>query len=377
MKPHNYRNLTIIFLILLIGILITPYVLAKPRKSYLTDYILGNKVENEGFSNTNSTDDVSYEATAYALEILKYYDLYEVPGLFGKKTVNVNVTETKKELKKEVRDLVPKKNRVIIYDLYYLLRALDALNTSVKDELKDDIEDYLDASEQVGGGFAPLNTSSTPTLISTYFACRIYKMINRDIEQESKHVDWVKSCLNGDGGYGGNSSSSSTLLNTYYAVLFMDFMADIDDLENSDDTIDYIDSFFVDDESDQLNFGGYLPDENAKYASLSSTYYCVKVLSLLDSDKLHQDNTTAWILKLQNFRDGVFSDNTDGKEQYKSSIIASYFAFETLKIFDSELDVLEEHVWMVEFNWWILIILLISLGIAITAIIIIWRRKRI
>ncbi|MFX1391687.1 MAG: hypothetical protein ACFE9Z_16600, partial [Promethearchaeota archaeon] len=118
------------------------------------------------------------------------------------------------------------------------------------------------------------------------------------------------------------------------------------------------------------------PDETAQYATLSSSYYCVKLISLIDPNELNEDSTISWILTLQNFKDGGFSENTDGYEQKKSSIIASYFAFKTLKIINPSLSSLSNDVWNVEFDYWILGIILIFVAILISIIVFIWRKRR-
>ncbi|MHA1257763.1 MAG: hypothetical protein ACTSPS_19435, partial [Promethearchaeota archaeon] len=83
----------------------------------------------------------------------------------------------------------------------------------------------------------------------------------------------------------------------------------------------------------------------------------------------------------QNFRDGGFTDVTDGDEQRDSSITNSYFAYQTLMILDGkELPSMEVKVFMLEFiwvDWLILVILLTFLGVAVIYSIIIWRKRRI
>ena len=60
------------FLILFFTLSIIPNVLGKTRRVYLTDYINSNEIEGQGFKNgISGLDDVSFEATAYALETLK------------------------------------------------------------------------------------------------------------------------------------------------------------------------------------------------------------------------------------------------------------------------------------------------------------------
>ncbi|MFX1316897.1 MAG: hypothetical protein ACFE9T_13630, partial [Promethearchaeota archaeon] len=86
--------------------------------------------------------------------------------------------------------------------------------------------------------------------------------------------------------------------------------------------------------------------------------------------------TVNWVIDHQNYIDGGFVDSTDGYEQKSSSVFNSYFAFETLKTFNS-LSRLGEEVWMVEFNYWILIGLLGGIGLTVLLIYFIWRKRRV
>jgi hypothetical protein len=110
---------------------------------------------------------------------------------------------------------------------------------------------------------------------------------------------------------------------------------------------------------------------------LSSTYFCVKAISLIDDSELIISPTTKWVLARQNFIDGGFAENTEGYQQKVSSIIATYFAFKTLKIINPSLSSLSSEIWMVEFNFIILGILLGSIALIIAAAIFLWRRRRI
>jgi len=361
--------------------LFIPFVLAKQRKTYLTDFILENKTKNKGFSNSLESDDISYEATAYGLEILAYYELFETKGLFGNIKTNINITEFQSKLKDKLDDLIKcpicQETSSILYNLYYNVRALDLLNYTFSKAIVNDIKSFLDSTEQAGGGFAPTNTSTSPSLISTYFAIKIYPIIGKSIPNKATHKQWIKDCKNSDGGYGGNTTLSSTLSNTYYAVLAVNILGKLSDLSDRSKTVDYIESFYIDDESDLNNFGGYLPDKNAKYAQISSTYYSIRVISLLDESELNNDTTTQWLLDRQNFKDGGFYELSDASEQKVSSVTSSYFAFQALKIFDDDLKVLNVKIWKVEFNWIILIIVISAIAIAITAFIVLWRKRRV
>ncbi|MFX0041332.1 MAG: prenyltransferase/squalene oxidase repeat-containing protein [Candidatus Hodarchaeota archaeon] len=366
----KYLNLIVIVLVLLFLLNAIPAVLGKSRKSYLIDFIYSNEIEGFGFSDSNENGEtVSYEATAYALYLL---------DSSGRNPHETSLLTD--NLKENITEIFNEEN--FIYDLYFLLKSLEILEeeVSIDADLKDTISEYLNQTEQEGGGFSVSNTSTYASLSTTYFAIRIFSLINESVtidKNVTKHKNWVLSCSNSDGGYGGNSSLSSTLLSTYYAVSILTELGfTIYDLVDYNQTLDYFKSFYVNDTSDIDNYGGYLPDELAIDAHLSSTFYCVNKIDLINPQELHKSPTVSWVIDRQNFIDGGFVDTIAGDEQKLSSIVSSYFAFEILKAFDS-LSELNKDIWMVEFNLWILIAVLGSIGFAIVLIYVIWRKRRI
>lgn len=370
---NKLRIFTIFTLMLIIILTIfTPIALAKSRKTYLTEYILENKIDDEGFGNS-----FDFEATTYSLEILNYYNMITVEGgWFGSET-NINASILQKNLENDIKAKL-NNNSVDVYDLYHFIKSISILKSSIDPSLNDKIIDYVKACRS-GGGFSPTNESTSVSMSSTYHAIKIYLLINETIVNENSHKNFVLSCRNNDGGYGGDRSLSSTIVNTYHAVSIINELGNITDLIKPDLTIDYLNSSYCASESDINNYGGYFPDEQAEHALLSSTYYCVKTISLLNSTKLSfaKESTIQWVLNRQNFQDGGFIDIGDEYEQKYSSIISSYFAFDTLKILDEDLLLLNEEVFMTEFNYWILITILSTIGIICMIYIFIWRSKKI
>ncbi len=357
--------------IILLGII--PVAQAKPRRTYLTDFIFETYVKNDGFSNSDKDDKVSYEATAYALEILDFYDLEAKADIWGNNETVIKHDRIQDKLETEIDDMF-EDDKVDLYDLYFLLMALETLETTLSLSLEKSIKSFIEDIESDEGGFTESTDSSTATLSSTYFALKIYSLIEEEVDDEDNHIDWVNDCQNDDGGFGNNEALSSSVINTYYAILIMDELGGedgVDDLDDPDEAVEYLNSFYVDDENDIDNYGGFLPDDDAEEAMLSSTFYCVSGISLLDDGEL-EDETLNWISSRQNVEDGGFIDTDEGD----SSVIVSYFAFKALKIFDEELGVLEEDVFMVEFNWWVLILLLTLSGVVVAGIYYYWRKRR-
>lgn len=359
----KFRYFTILFLVFFFTLNIIPIVLGKTRNAYLVDFIFSTEIEGEGFKNGIEGGSPSNEATAYALEILDYY---------GRTAHDVTDLETylETELKTMFED-----DEIVLYELYYLLKSLNVLDFNYS-SLKNRIHQFINGTEQIGGGFSFSNTSTLASMSSTYFVVQVFDLIEEPIPNKTVHRDWIILCNNSDGGYGGNRSLSSTLLTTYYAVYLLELLTSVNDLADKNQTLTYLNSFYIQNPSDTNNFGGCFPDLTANYALISSTYHCVSAIYIINESMLNSGQTTKWIISRQYFQDGGFADITEGTSQRISSVTSSYYAFETLKIFGS-LGKLSAEVFMVEFNYLILIIILGSIGLVVAIGVILWRRRRI
>jgi len=362
---NKFRNLSIAFLLFFLMINAIPNVLSKTRNAYLTSYILNNEIKSSGFSNAISGNkEVSFEATAYAIDILKFY---------GKKPAEIELLQERLDV--NVTAMFDNDD-VDLYDLYFLLKSLELLDYSIETNLVNRIYTFLNDTKQVTGGFSLSNTSTSVSIISTFYVIQLFLLIDKPIENTTLQTNWVLSCNNDDGGFGGNTSLPSTLTNTYYALTILNKLGDLNVLSDSNKTINYLKSFYVSDSADLDDFGGYLPDEVALFALLSSTYFCVEAISLINENELSSDSTTAWVLDRQAVQDGGFVDNTHGNQKKLSSVTTSYYAFKTLEILKS-LSKLKQEIGMVEFNFLILGIVLISIVFVIAISIYIWRKRRI
>jgi hypothetical protein len=383
MITSKIRILTIFLLFFIITLSLIPVVQAKPRKTYITDFLYECEIKDEGFSNSvENDDDVSEDATAYALEILDQFDLLQKKDIFGTVEHEVNTTDLPEELEDDAKGMFEIGN-VDIYNLYFLLKSLMILEDNnddydISSSLENDAISYLDSLLHNEGGYVPSSTSTSATIASTYFALRIYDLLDEDFENETITKNWVRACQNSDGGYGGNIGLTSNIMDTYYAISIMDIIEDVDALNNEDKTIDYLESFYEDNENNLENYGGYYPDEDTETTLISSTYFCVMGIYLIDEDEIdHEEETLTWILNRQNFKDGGFADNDDESKQKYSSVINSFYAVQLIKLYDADLISLNEEIFMVEFNWWILVGILIGIGLIAIAVIIIRRKRRI
>ena len=369
---YKLRSLTFLALIITLLLGIAPIASAKTRQIHLIDFLYENQNSDENFG-------ILTQDTANAIEIIDFYGAYLIEG-FLQAVQKVDIPTLEEYLEAEITSMF-NGGEIDIYDLFYLLSTLDSLGTQLDSDLHDKIYEYINETAQITGGFSPTNTSTSANLISTFYIYNIFTLIDEPVENQTLqtlHKNWVLSCNNSDGGYGGNQTLSSTLLTTYYAIYLVKELGVVDDLVNQTSTLNYLKSFYIDDPANLANLGGYLPEVFAKNSLLSSTYFCVEGIRLIDSDELNMNKTQTvnWVLNHQNFQDGGFSDHDEDNNPNLSSISASYYAYEILKAFNS-LDLLNEEIFMVEFNFLTLIIVTSISGIIIAAIYLIWRKRRI
>ena len=172
---NKYLNLIVIVLVLIFLISAVPAVLGKSRKSYLIDFVYSNEIEGFGFSNSKDNGEtVSYEATAYALQILDSSGKNPHEASLLKDNLKENITEIFNE-------------EDFIYNLYFLLKSLEILEESIDAELKDRIYEYINQTAQSGGGFSISNISTSVSLSSTYFVIQIYSLIDEPVYNVTLH----------------------------------------------------------------------------------------------------------------------------------------------------------------------------------------------
>ncbi len=349
---------------------ITPVALAKTRQSHLIDFIYGHQKRNESFGE-------SPQDTANAIEIIDFYNSYVVEILF-EETKSIDISALKVYLGDEIQAMFDT-GEIDIYKIYYLLETLnklESLERSLDSDLHDKIYNYINESVQIGGGFSSTNTTNNANMISTYYIYNILTIIDEPVDNQTLHKNWILSCNNTDGGYGGNQTLSSTLITTYFAVYLINGLGLINDLANQTATINYLKSLYIGEPNNLEHYGGYLPDLYSEFPLLSSTFFCVEGISLIDDNELNRDATSKWVLKHQLYLDGGFIDWVEGSDERFSSISISYYAFKILQNFGL-LDLLNEEVFMVEPSFLTLIIVLSVIGVIILVIYLIWRRRRI
>lgn len=342
---------------------ITPLALAVTRQTHIINYVMSTKNANDqGFGN-------SFDATSNALEVLNRFNALD----------KVDSSAMLEYLTTELERMIDQ-NDLNIYDLYYILRSIDLLN-STNEEVNTDIETkigyFLEGLSQVGGGFSPDNASDMSTMISTYYAIEVKAIIDNEYVVETLHLDWTIARLSSNGGFAGsNVTSETSLIDTYCAISILSNADEMDRIASPEDVVSYLSSFYAGSESSSINQGGYLPYSNADYALLSSTFYCVKALKMLRDDgntvNLRPSSTINWIKSRQNFQDGGFTDSIDGGDK-GSTLAGSKFAVYSLAMLGGNLN---DNPWMVEFDYVVLIVLIVIIGIVVIAVFLLYRRRK-
>ncbi len=367
----------ILFLLSLItvslGAIFSP-VTARSRRTYLTDFILNNRIENLGYSNSILEEDtISEQSTYYALKMLKDLNLLET-----QEDLDIMATMLAHNVQTELDDL----NDNSLVTLYYLLLSLNLIGDNldkISTDNKNEIINWINQSKHENGGFKNYNSSS-PTVFHTYFSVKILSLLSpENISDSQKHTEWIINCYNSDGGFGGNTTLNSSIISTHYAVLGVNFTTNINNLSSQKDSIiQYMMNFYVSDIFDSSNYGGFSQTESPSNSFISTTYFCVSTVNLLDSSQLDSQTILQWVLKSQNPIDGGFSESkSDGSTSY-SSMITTYYAFNIIKYFDPDFSSLNENVWDVELDLFVLlIIILIIIAVPTLVIFIIWRKRKV
>ena len=368
MKTTHTKKL-LICLTLLSLFIITPLSSAKLRSNYLIDFISNNRIsESEGFTNAiEFSGSISYEATYYALDMLSD---------FNQMNIHVDPVLLAENLGKAIYYLFEYQT-IDLHDLYYLLSSLNILGQiddiiTSNSSLNGKIIDYINQTAQITGGFTMKNTTSTPTVISTFYGIKNYELINEILDNELIHVNWLLTCNNSDGGFGGNSTSISDLSPTYYAALALDNLNSYDNLTstNKDNITQYAKDFY-------LSNGGYRPDLALTQTVIWSTYYSIKLISMIPNPEYNdRDSTINWILDRQNILDGGFSDPSAESGVQNSSITSSYNAYRILSVLNA-LGSLNNEIGIVEFNWVILLAILVVIGVVVGLLFFLWKRRQI
>ncbi len=363
-----------IFWLSLVSILLVAMcspVSARSRRTFLTDFILNNRVNNLGYSNSIPHNETMYpESTYYALIMLEELNLLET-----QEDLDILATSLVLKVITEIDDLSDNS----LTNLYYLLFSLEILDglDELSSEDKNTIIDWINVSKNENGGYG--NNINSPTIFHTFFSVKILSLLSSENNSNvQKDIDWILSCYNTDGGFGGNETIDSAIISTYFAVSSIDFLTNISDLSSQNESIsEYVLSFYNSDSNDLQNYGGFSQLIDAPKTQIITTYYCVSTVNYLEPTQLESQAILNWVLQFQNPIDGGFSEFTSKETTSYSSMITTYYAFNIIKYLDPNFSSLIENVWDVEFNPIILIIIIaVIISVPTIAIIVIWRKRK-
>ncbi|MHA1340480.1 MAG: prenyltransferase/squalene oxidase repeat-containing protein [Promethearchaeota archaeon] len=377
---------------LLLSIIIFPsLVLAVKRQEYLQNFIMQNYNEISGgfyeYKQPSSTsEDTSIIATRCSISVLSRLNILNSEILDDES----KSLRTRNFFKDELTPSISENNTI---KLAYALEGLDIMDktSEIDSSVKNDIYTYLSNSKRIYGSYTGYalfpDENLSASIIGTYFAIKIYYHLNDlSIVDKTGVVNYIKSCLKdatvGKGFQSNVSSGEISLENTFAAVETLKYLDSISQLSTNekDQIVQYIDSFYNNDPNNEMNYGGYsfYIEDELPMSTFLATYYATSVRFNLYSAYAPSDETIDWVLEHQNPNDGGFMDNImPGLEQHSSTII-SYYAVEILYMKDPTLSYLQESVWSIDINWWLVGgITALIVAIVVAIILGIKRRNRI
>ncbi|HME50816.1 MAG TPA: prenyltransferase/squalene oxidase repeat-containing protein [Candidatus Lokiarchaeia archaeon] len=198
-------------------------------------------------------------------------------------------------------------------------------------------ENFTKLSQNANGGFgANPSLSANATIFSTYFALKILNFTGNltgqySVINENKVYQFLQSCGNGTDLFSGSPNSATSIMATAFAtMIYYEFLSNFTNLFTGPRTLAIV-SYI---KNNVGQYGGFIDPSIDNVATLSTTYYAVKTLSLLNIGIPNDDNNlTNWIMNHQNNNDGGFIEGDPS--QTSSSILATYYAAYALNLVDS------------------------------------------
>ncbi|MFX0100608.1 MAG: hypothetical protein ACFFCS_13620 [Candidatus Hodarchaeota archaeon] len=240
--------------------------------------------------------------------------------------------------------------------------------------------EFTNKSQNVNNsGYGPNPSSnSTPDLINTYYALKIYEL-NESLESNRSRVaDFVKSCQIQPGndyeylfGISPNSTEPSLIATSMAVALFKSILTGVYDNITNDLAFrpaveDYLSQGLV-----QGGGGGIKDPVQPTPATLSSTYWALMLSKNIDDILLvYYEDIESWIISKQK-NDGGFVEGDTSESSASSSMEATFHAIASLKFIDSQLSAIEaEFPWDLDQD--VLMITIVVLLIVIVVILILF-----
>jgi prenyltransferase beta subunit len=237
---------------------------------------------------------------------------------------------------------------------------------------KNNISEWINQCYNADLGFS-ITPNSSSSILGTYSALKALDLLNVSIDLYNSS-DWIVTLQNNESleNYGAFSSDGSSyqLISTLYALETLNLTNDINRI-NKTAVISWIISCQNMNKNDPKNYGSYKSNSLSSDFSVINCYSAINSLRILNVSQINLTSyTNDWILACQNLNTGGFSTSKDGKS---SSIASSYYAVSALKFIDG-LSFVNSIVAGIPFNFSILWILLIILGVAVIAYIYIKKK---
>lgn len=378
MKRRNMLT-SLLLLIFTLSALGLDFSSATPRKVLLADFCAQNQIPTGGFTDTvNGSAGEITEFTSYSnVYILNLVD----PEL---EKISTDLTFTQNWFSDKINDFLAGKDR--IPDLYYAYHGAILVNETVDDDSLADvfskIKNFQSADNFGFGGGSSIESN----IIDTAFAVKFLNMTDHIIDLDSTTTDisdFLMSCYDSSlGAFKGSPTGLVSLIDTYFALDTLNLLGKIELIDETMKTAitSFVEANYIAESERIYHYGGYSLTSTNQQSSLLATYYSVGILDLLETNT-HLEATLSWVVGRQNPADFGFSDYS-GATTVSSSAKLSYYAVSTIQILDSEAfsdsrsALMNEDRWNIESNGWVIAAIWIgSIGLIVIVGILVYKYK--
>lgn len=370
---------TIIILTFFVSLFATfNLVAATSRGDLLAEFCLANQDASGGFKDTpeGSTEDLT-EFTSYANTFILSQVDPELSSFAGFDKANLKVWFSDKF------NAFTSFGSEQIMKGTYAYQGLVLADPTGNSTLKDlGVEAMIILQNDTSYGFAGFGTDGEATISDTYFAILFLSLTDSLSFVDAELVSsFVMSCWNSDeyAFSGDPNSNQPNLADSFYAVKTLELLDSTSVLNTTakSQLSTYVESYYVGESVYEQHFGGYSYPESAVMSSLMLTYYSVGIQDVIGG-ALHEE-TVDWVLSRQNPIDYGFSDYSLNLDNVKSSAKLSYFAVESILVFDTDAfdgGVFNENVWDLSTSGWVIAAIWVSvIGLFVIAGIFIYKYK--
>ncbi len=328
---------------------------AVPRKVLLADFCTLNHDPSGGFTDTiNGTYSVDLsEFTTYS----NLFILSQIDSELDR--IEENLVETQNWVEEEIKDFAEDGDNDI-YGLYYAHKASqicftnDTLEAGLMDKAIGNMTELQDTS--LTYGFQSANALEA-TIMDTALAVEFLNITADSSSFNPTEIgNFVLDCWDSqNGAFKGSLNGEYSLIDSYYALKILRQL-NIPINSNINSSLNEFSASYYINESTYINHhGGYATEPSGFISSITSTYYNVAILDMLNNGITNED-TIDWLLSRQSPNDYGFQDYSESTIG-KSSAKLSFYAISTLLLLDSTTfensDIMNEDVWEIKSNGWV------------------------